>query len=398
MRICIAGKNEIAIYGIELLLGLGIDISNIVFLANKNDFGIHTWQPSFKKYCFDRKITMLNLDDLFSIKELIFVSLEYDQIIETKKFVSNSLFNIHFSLLPAYKGMYTSLFPILHGENYSGVTLHKIDDGIDTGDIIDQIKFEIPFGTSGYELYLKYLKYSKVLLKKNLINIINLSVDSYKQPVYKASYFSKKSVDFNNIDIQFKKTCFEICNFINAFSFRPYQMAQYKVWRIVKAYPSEVKSTIKCGTEIENTKYLIRMSTIDYDVILLKDNLDDILNAASVDDIIRIKYFHTLGYSFNEKNSKGWNALIVCCYNGSKEVFKYLVINFLCDINDYNNNGTSVLMYAMTYASRTSDLFFLKYLIDHGADILHKDYSGKRVKDYALEYGNQLVIDYLNKI
>ena len=58
------------------------------------------------------------------------------EIIKTKNFKSNKLFNLHFSLLPSYKGMHTSAFPILNGEKYSGVTIHKIDNGIDTGDII----------------------------------------------------------------------------------------------------------------------------------------------------------------------------------------------------------------------------------------------------------------------
>ena len=39
--------------------------------------------------------------------------------------------------------MYTSIWPIINGENYCGVTLHEIDSGIDTGDIIDQIKVKI---------------------------------------------------------------------------------------------------------------------------------------------------------------------------------------------------------------------------------------------------------------
>ena len=58
-----------------------------------------------------------------------------------KNFLNARLYNIHFSYLPAYKGMFTSALPIKNGEVDSGVTLHKIESGIDTGDIIDQIKF-----------------------------------------------------------------------------------------------------------------------------------------------------------------------------------------------------------------------------------------------------------------
>ena len=69
--------------------------------------------------------------------------IEFDQIIKPTEFRSNRLFNIHFSYLPEFKGMYTSAIPILQGSTHTGVTLHGIDQGIDTGPIIAQEKFEI---------------------------------------------------------------------------------------------------------------------------------------------------------------------------------------------------------------------------------------------------------------
>jgi methionyl-tRNA formyltransferase len=398
MKFCVAGKNDIAIYGLKLLLELGIDKSNIYCLGNKTDSGIHGWQPSFKKYCFDNEIAIVQQSDLFTIENLIFISLEYDQIIKTDNFVSDQLYNIHFSLLPAYKGMYTSLLPILNGESHSGVTLHKIDNGIDTGDIIDQIKFDLPFGTTGYELYKKYLHFSKILLKQNINNLISSKIKTTKQPILNSTYYSKKTIDFKNIQISFQKTCFEVCNFINAFSFRPYQLVSYKGYKIEKALPTELKSTEKPGTELSNSKYFIEVSTIDYNVKLLYDNIHEILDASSSNDLESIKFFHLLGYSLNEKNEKGWNPLIVGCYNGAIDVVKYLINNNICDINDTNNNGTSVLMYAMTYASKSSDMSIMQFLIEKGANIYHKDYFGKQIKEYAIEYGNNFVIDYLNNL
>ena len=73
----------------------------------------------------------------------MFISLEYHRLIDPLKFVTSKLYNPHFSLLPAYKGMYTSALPLLNDEKDAGVTLHHIDSGIDTGDIIDQIIFPI---------------------------------------------------------------------------------------------------------------------------------------------------------------------------------------------------------------------------------------------------------------
>ena len=64
-------------------------------------------------------------------------------ILNIDKFFSKELFNFHFSLLPKYRGCHTNFFQIYNGEKISGVTLHKIDNGIDTGPIIDQLKFSI---------------------------------------------------------------------------------------------------------------------------------------------------------------------------------------------------------------------------------------------------------------
>lgn len=139
---------------------------NIFVVINKTDSGVNLWQKSLKKYALDNNIKIKTLEDCYDIKDLIFFSLEFDRIIKTEFFKTKKMYNIYFSLLPAYKGMYTSALPIINGEKYSGVTLHKIDNGIDTGDIIDQIKFEIDLNDTARDLYLKYIENSFILFKK----------------------------------------------------------------------------------------------------------------------------------------------------------------------------------------------------------------------------------------
>src|SRR5690606_13123102 len=94
--------------------------------------------------------------DLYNIENLLFLSLEYDRIIRPEIFKSSKLYNLHFSLLPAYKGVFTSILPILNGERQTGVTLHKIDNGIDTGDIIFQKNIDITEDINSLQLYKRY--------------------------------------------------------------------------------------------------------------------------------------------------------------------------------------------------------------------------------------------------
>lgn len=51
--------------------------------------------------------------------------------------------NLHPSLLPAYRGRASINWAILNGERQLGLTAHFVDEGMDTGDIINQISYEI---------------------------------------------------------------------------------------------------------------------------------------------------------------------------------------------------------------------------------------------------------------
>jgi len=72
--------------------------------------------------------------------------------------------NIHPSLLPKYRGPNPYIQTIIHGEEFSGVTLHLIDEGYDTGAILYQEKIKIkPEDTS------KELKERTVVIARSLV-------------------------------------------------------------------------------------------------------------------------------------------------------------------------------------------------------------------------------------
>lgn len=71
----------------------------------------------------------------------------------------NLVLNVHGTLLPNYGGARTLNWVIENNEKYSGVTVHKVDQGIDTGPILLQKKFPLdPFET-GASLYRKTLEF-----------------------------------------------------------------------------------------------------------------------------------------------------------------------------------------------------------------------------------------------
>lgn len=56
--------------------------------------------------------------------------------------------NVHPSLLPQYRGANPLFWQYYHYDVHAGVTVHQIDAGADTGDILQQASFEIPLGAS----------------------------------------------------------------------------------------------------------------------------------------------------------------------------------------------------------------------------------------------------------
>ena len=167
MFICIAGKNKWAIDAVNVLIKKKISKNKILALPISTDTGKDSWQPSFKKYIKNKKIKIINLEYIYNIQNIILFSFEYDKIINIKNIKSDKLFNFHFSLLPKYRGCHTNYLQILRGEKYSGVTLHKIDSGIDTGDIVDQHRFKIKINDTALNNYERLMKCSVDLFKKN---------------------------------------------------------------------------------------------------------------------------------------------------------------------------------------------------------------------------------------
>ena len=60
--------------------------------------------------------------------------------------------NVHASLLPRYRGAAPVVYALLHGERETGVTIMRIDEGLDTGDIVAKAAVPVPPGVTAGEL------------------------------------------------------------------------------------------------------------------------------------------------------------------------------------------------------------------------------------------------------
>lgn len=80
-------------------------------------------------------------------------------------FAGRSL-NFHPGLLPEYAGLHTHQWAIRNGEREFGVTVHRMERGIDTGAIVAQKRFEIKEDDTGLTLYSRCLAAGAELFAK----------------------------------------------------------------------------------------------------------------------------------------------------------------------------------------------------------------------------------------
>tara|TARA_B100000287_G_C20674248_1_gene794635 strand:+ start:5330 stop:5935 length:606 start_codon:yes stop_codon:yes gene_type:complete len=125
----------------------------------------------------------------------IFISVLYDKIVDNKFLVDRDCYNFHPAILPEYAGVGTMTWSILNNEKYHGITLHLIDSGIDTGDIIDITKIRIDDNETSYSLNKKTIKKMLGFFKEKFYIILEKKYKTIKQDFSKRNLYSYNDLD-----------------------------------------------------------------------------------------------------------------------------------------------------------------------------------------------------------
>ncbi len=337
--LCVAGKNDIAV-NILGYIRHKYKYYELLAVMNGNESYIDSWQHSAGLYCRCNNIPIVTLDDIYPVKNLVFISVEFDRIIIPSKFASEHLFNLHFSLLPKYKGCNTSIMPILHGESESGVTLHRIRRGIDTGEIIAQRKFAIDFDCTGLDLYRKYIDAGSSLVIEYLDKLINNDFTEEAQNWVNSEYFSRNEINYSNLQLDTGRTAWQIHNQIRAFAFRPYQLLKFRNCGLIGSTITENVSTERPGTILEETETHFLLSTIDYDICVYKDVLNDLLAAVREDDNERAKYLCEFRRIIKETDNNGVSPMSLAQSRNNSEMIRFFMGKTLdtAELSRYNQS------------------------------------------------------------
>ncbi|MDD3285773.1 MAG: methionyl-tRNA formyltransferase [Patescibacteria group bacterium] len=129
-------------------------------------------------------------DNIRSLKPDLIVVIAYGKIIPQTilDIPQYGCVNVHASLLPKYRGASCLAAPILNGDEESGVTIMKMDAGMDTGDIIKQAGVKLSAKETLSSLHDRLSALGAEILADTLKEYINGTINPQKQDESQASY------------------------------------------------------------------------------------------------------------------------------------------------------------------------------------------------------------------
>jgi len=151
--------------------------------------------------------------------------------------------NVHFSLLPKYRGAAPVNWTIINGESKTGVTTMQMDAGLDTGGILLQREISIGADENAIELMGRLSLVGADLLSETLAMFDELVAQPQDDAQATFAPIMKKedgAIDWN-------RTAVEICNRVRGFqpfptSFTKYGDKKLTVWKSQELQTSDFQS------------------------------------------------------------------------------------------------------------------------------------------------------------
>jgi methionyl-tRNA formyltransferase len=157
--------------------------------------------------------------------------------------------NVHTSLLPKYRGAAPIQWAILNDEAETGVTIMKMDAGLDTGDILTQTRTQIRLEDNSQTLHDRLADLGAELLMQTIPGIAAGSVVPKKQPPEGSSYARKISKEDGKLN--WSEPARKLWNQIRAFTPWPGAFTFQTVGenkRLLKIWQAEVVETSSSET------------------------------------------------------------------------------------------------------------------------------------------------------
>lgn len=175
------------------------------------------------------------INDLETIKQIktlqpdVLVSVMFGYILkqEILSVPKYGAVNLHPAYLPFNRGAHPNVWSIVEGTP-AGVTLHTIDEGVDTGKILAQEKMKVQSTDTGRSLYGKLEQAAYELFIKTWPKLVKGELAAKSQKPGGSEHRVKDLHKLDEIDLDKKYTGRELINMLRARTFPPYKGAYFK--------------------------------------------------------------------------------------------------------------------------------------------------------------------------
>ncbi len=201
---------------LSLLYELNKNIKVITTKPIKSGRGKKIKKNQIELFCIDNNISYeyFHLDKSYSdLDKALCVSFRN---IFSNNFlnINKSIFNLHLSMLPKYRGPSPIENTILNSEKYFGYTIFKINEEIDAGPILYQKKFESHESMYASEYYDVVLNHFKVIIADTDRYLNKELIDQSTDNISKTKKFNKDDYCINNDNVQTAKLKIKAFNVI----------------------------------------------------------------------------------------------------------------------------------------------------------------------------------------
>jgi len=210
-------------------------------------------------------------EDVLNLKPDVIVTCAFGQLVpvEILNYPKYGCINVHASLLPKYRGGAPIQRAIMNGEEKTGITIMYMNEGLDTGDMIEKEEVLIDADDDYETLSEKLMETGQNLLKRVLPKIINGDINREIQDSAKA--INAPIITRSDERLDFNKTSFELRNHIRALAPIPGAYATLD-GKNIKIYDSRISDHIymekKNGEIVKIYDDGIGVSTSDSELII----------------------------------------------------------------------------------------------------------------------------------
>ncbi|HPU94634.1 MAG TPA: methionyl-tRNA formyltransferase [Candidatus Gracilibacteria bacterium] len=258
MKIYYFGTPKFAVPSLRALaMDPYFEILGVVTMTSKKGDRNTIMEPAIKEIAEKLNLPVIQkdkideelIDEIKKNKPDYIVVVAYGGIIP-KALLEFPCINVHPSLLPRYRGASPIQEALLNGDEDTGVSIMKIDDQLDHGDIYLVRRYPIEKDDTYETLSQRLAEKSAEILPFALRDIESGILEPIKQSDSKATFCRKIEKEEGLLD--FSKTSEELINQIRALNPWPstYTKINDKILKILEARSIELESKEKTGTAI----------------------------------------------------------------------------------------------------------------------------------------------------